>query len=204
MKKLIIIFSLFMCLFIGIMCLATTNIEAATPKMRLNVKRLVLTKNQQYTLRVYNSKKKYKIYFTTEQEGIISLQKTPLTGRAIRFTAINSGVATVIATVKNNKKVVQRFTCNITVTPPAISVKFKKKNFGMLLGKTLLLKPIIKPNNSSCIPIFTSSDEKIAIVNARGRVYPLSSGEVTITATLPTGQSTSCTIAIFHPIPWAQ
>lgn len=202
MKKPLFLVSLFLSLLIVSFLITDLESKAASPKVRLNVKTVELTKNQKYSLRVYNTKKKYKVYFSTDDETVINLPKVSPKARKIQFTTINTGTTTINVTIKKNKKIIAKLSCSVTVTPQAISVKFKKKSFEMKIGTTLLLKPIIKPYNSSCVPTYTSSDEQIVVINAKGRVQALSVGEVTITATLPTGQSTSCKIIVWDPNPY--
>lgn len=201
MKKIIFFLSISICLFVCALFLTTSKSKASSPKFRLNVKSVELTKRQRYILRVYNAKKVHKIYFHTEQEGIVSLPKVSAKAKKIQITAKNTGSTTIFVTIKRKKQIVDVLSCKVTVTPQAISIKFKKKNIEMTSGTTLLLKPIIKPNNSSCVPIYKSSDERVATVNAKGRVFALTGGETTITATLPNGQSTSCNLIVWEA-PW--
>ena len=53
---------------------ATGN--CAPKKTKLNIKKLTLTKNDTYTLRIYNSKKKQTVNFVSDDPNIVSVKET--------------------------------------------------------------------------------------------------------------------------------
>ncbi len=175
----------------------------AAPPIRINLKSATLVKNQNVTLRVYNAKKNYKLYFKTEEDNIIYLPHVSPKSRKIQIHALEIGTATVKINVRHKKRPIATLTCKIQVTPPAFSVKFKTNNMEMEAGTSLVLKPSIKPRNSSCTPIYTSSDKNVITVNAKGRVRAIDGGQATITARLPNGQSDMCTFTVWDALPWA-
>ncbi len=194
-------------LFIGLLSYSILGLNkesgiAAQP-MRINLKSVTLVMNQNFTLRVYNAKKKYKLYFKTEQDDIIRVPHVSAKSRKVQIRALDTGTAVVKINVKHKKRLIASLTCKIHVTPQAFSVKFKTSQIEMDTGNSLVLKPTIKPRNSSCMPIYTSSDKHVATVNAKGRVRAISGGQTTITAKLPNGQSDSCELTVWNALPWA-
>ncbi len=202
MKKRIL-FLLILLLFVT-MVLGSPEIYAAKKQtqVRLNVQNLSLTKGNQYKLRVYNAKKNYKIYFTSSNGNIVSIGSKRPKGRKVQISAENIGTATIDVKIKVKKRVVALLSCQIEVTPPAISIKFSRRKLEMVSGDSLTLRIITKPSSANVQPIFESSNTGVVQVNAKGRVCAMALGEAIVTATLPTGQKTQCRITVTDGIPW--
>ncbi len=172
---------------------------AASKRPKINVKRLTLSKNESYTLRVYNMKKKHTVSFSSDDTNIVSVRPGKGTRpKTATIYAVNNGSATIRTTVYNKKgRVIRSLKTNVKVTPYGISIKFTKKKVNLNVDETEKLSYIIKPNTSQEMPVFESSDTSIATINSRGIVTALAPGEVTITATLlSTGQKVHCHIVI--------
>ena len=200
MHKIKIIFSwlLIGVLFLGALEPGSDAFAAKKNKyIRMNVKSVTLSKNGMYKLRLYNTKKRQTIVFSSDNESIATVTSTTQPKLAV-VTAVNPGNTYVRATISNSRgRVVRTLKVKVKVTPYAVSVKFGKKKIYLNETKNTKLNTIIKPNISQEIPLYESSDTDVATVNSRGIVTAVASGEAVITATLlSSGQSASCTVVV--------
>lgn len=200
MHKIKIIFSwlLIGVLFLGALEPGSDAFAAKKNKyIRMNVKSVTLSKNGMYKLRLYNTKKRQTIVFSSDNESIATVTSTTQPKLAV-VTAVNPGNTYVRATISNSRgRVVHTLKVKVKVTPYAVSVKFGKKKIYLNETKNTKLNTIIKPNISQEIPLYESSDTDVAMVNSRGIVTAVAAGEAVITATLlSSGQSASCTVVV--------
>lgn len=200
MHKIKIIFSwlLIGVLFLGALEPGSDAFAAKKNKyIRMNVKSVTLSKNGMYKLRLYNTKKRQTIVFSSDNESIATVTSTTQPKLAV-VTAVNPGNTYVRATISNSRgRVVRTLKVKVKVTPYAVSVKFGKKKIYLNETKNTKLNTIIKPNISQEIPLYESSDTDVATVNFRGIVTAVAAGEAVITATLlSSGQSASCTVVV--------
>lgn len=200
MHKIKIIFSwlLIGVLFLGALEPGSDAFAAKKNKyIRMNVNSVTLSKNGMYKLRLYNTKKRQTIVFSSDNESIATVTSTTQPKLAV-VTAVNPGNTYVRATISNSRgRVVRTLKVKVKVTPYAVSVKFGKKKIYLNETKNTKLNTIIKPNISQEIPLYESSDTDVATVNSRGIVTAVAAGEAVITATLlSSGQSASCTVVV--------
>lgn len=200
MHKIKIIFSwlLIGVLFLGALEPGSDAFAAKKNKyIRMNVKSVTLSKNGMYKLRLYNTKKRQTIVFSSDNESIATVTSTTQPKLAV-VTAVNPGNTYVRATISNSRgRVVRTLKVKVKVTPYAVSVKFGKKKIYLNETKNTKLNTIIKPNISQEIPLYESSDTDVATVNSHGIVTAVAAGEAVITATLlSSGQSASCTVVV--------
>lgn len=200
MHKIKIIFSwlLIGVLFLGALEPGSDAFAAKKNKyIRMNVESVTLSKNGMYKLRLYNTKKRQTIVFSSDNESIATVTSTTQPKLAV-VTAVNPGNTYVRATISNSRgRVVRTLKVKVKVTPYAVSVKFGKKKIYLNETKNTKLNTIIKPNISQEIPLYESSDTDVATVNSRGIVTAVAAGEAVITATLlSSGQSASCTVVV--------
>lgn len=200
MHKIKIIFSwlLIGVLFLGALEPGSDAFAAKKNKyIRMNVKSVTLSKNGMYKLRLYNTKKRQTIVFSSDNESIATVTSTTQPKLAV-VTAVNPGNTYVRATISNSRgRVVRTLKVKVKVTPYAVSVKFGKKKIYLNETKNTKLNTIIKPNISQEIPLYESSDTDVATVNSCGIVTAVAAGEAVITATLlSSGQSASCTVVV--------
>lgn len=138
------------------------------------------------------------ISFSSENDSIVSVEATG--ENSCKCTGISVG-STVI-TVKVRKKVLfftsstTTLRCKITVTPSAVSIRFKKRIYRIGAGKKKKIKVVLRPSITSEKPTFTSSNTRIATVNSKGRVFARAVGTATITATLKNGMQAECKILV--------
>lgn len=200
MHKIKIIFSwlLIGILFLGALEPGSDAFAAKKNKyIRMNVKSITLSKNGMYKLRLYNTKKRQTIVFSSDNEAVATVVSTTQPKLAV-VTAVNPGNTYVRATISNSRgRVVRTLKVKVKVTSYAVSVKFGKKKIYLNETKNTKLNTIIKPNISQEIPLYESSDTDVATVNSRGIVTAVAAGEAVITATLlSSGQSASCTVVV--------
>lgn len=200
MHKIKIIFSwlLIGILFLGALEPGSDAFAAKKNKyIRMNVKSITLSKNGMYKLRLYNTKKRQTIVFSSDNEAVATVVSTTQPKLAV-VTAVNPGNTYVRATISNSRgRVVRTLKVKVKVTPYAVSVKFGKKKIYLNETKNTKLNTIIKPNISQEIPLYESSDTDVATVNSRGIVTAVAAGEAVITTTLlSSGQSASCTVVV--------
>jgi len=201
MHKIKIIFSwlLIGILFLGALEPRSDAFAAKKNKyIRMNVKSITLSKNGMYKLRLYNTKKRQTIVFSSSNEMVATVSSNTTQPRLAVVTAVNPGNTYIRATISNSRgRVVRTLKVKVKVTPYAVSVKFGQKKIYLNENKNTKLNTIIKPNISQEIPLYESSDTDVATVNSRGIVTAVAAGEAVITATLlSSGQSASCTVVV--------
>ncbi len=199
MKRRILAYILaFVLLFSNAMFIPSTTATCATKKMRINVRKATLTKNETYTLRVYNTKKQQKVTFTSEDNDIVSVSQDKKQTKSATITAVSIGSTVIHANVYNRKgKRIRNFKTTIKVTPYAISIKFTQTKVNLKVSDTTKLSFIVKPNISLETPIFESSNKGIVSVNSKGIITAISPGEAYITATLLScGQRARCRVIV--------
>ncbi len=119
---------------------------------------------------------------------------TPVTSQdKVTYTSSNKKVATVSAkgvvkgvkagtakiTVTSGKK---KFVVTVKVTRPAVTaIKNVPKSVSVKKGKTYTLKPKFSPAGSTGTLKYTSSNKKVATVNAKGKITAKKKGTATIT-----------------------
>lgn len=169
-------------------------------KTKLNVKKLTLTKNDTYTLRVYNLKKKYTVKFVSADDNIVSVKENTNKKTAV-ITAVNLGTVQVRANIYNRKdKLVRSLKTSVKVTPFAVSIKFAQKKVKLTPNDTTKLSVIIKPRTSHEVPLFESSNPDVVTVNSKGIITAIAPGNAVITATLlSSGQKASCDVVVVVP-----
>lgn len=172
--------------------------SGAVKKTKLNVKKLTLTKNDTYTLRVYNLKKRYSVRFASDNEAVVSVSVPSARSKSAQITAVNVGSTTVRAQIYNRKdKLVRTLKTTIKVTPYAISIKFQQKNVKLNPNDSMRLPVIIKPSTSQEVPLYQSSDPDVVTVNSKGIITAIAPGNAVITATLlSNGQKATCKVSV--------
>lgn len=196
-KYLIVIFS-FIFIFSTSLLIQASTVSCAVKKPKMNIKKLTLIKNDDYTLRVYNMKKKQSVKFVSDNETVVSVSVKSSKSRNASIIATGVGSTIVRANIYSKKgNLLRTLKTNVKVTPFAISIKFTQKKVKLNLSDTAKLFVIIKPNTSQETPIFKSSNTDVVTVNSKGVVTALTSGEAVITATLlSSGQKADCTVVV--------
>lgn len=114
-------------------------------------------------------------------------------------TAVKTGTTTLTATSANGKTA----TCAISVLPKyPTGVALSNYSLYVPMGTSVVLTATITPTDVKDKSLkWTSSDAKVASVDANGKVTALAQGSTTITAASPGGASASCAITVGLPLP---
>lgn len=154
-----------------ILAVQTGNIEKekSNNDYRLNLKSVTLVTDKSFTLRVYNLSENAKVSFKSNDSEIASVNDEG------KITAKKVGTTAIVVTVKDGD-ISTPLTCNVTVGPPAFSVRITKSRIILGLNKSDILKVILKPSNTAELARFSSYNSSIASVSTGGRVTALSKG----------------------------
>lgn len=175
--------------------LANSTVEVSSTKetqaeIKLNVKSKSIVKEKSYNLKVYNVSENHKITFKSSDTSIATVDE------AGTVTGIELGSATITVTVKDGFKTIATLTCDITVGPPAISVKLTKSELVMVVGKKTTLKTIAQPSNTVEEVKFVTGDFSIASVSPGGRITANAVGTVYIYALIDNGKFDVCKVIV--------
>ena len=111
-------------------------------------------------------------------------------------TAIAVGETTITATTTDGSNLSAY--CKVTVIPTlANSITLDKTEVSFKANETVTLTPTILPaTTTNTVVVWTTTDEKVAVVDANGVVTAIGVGEATITATTTDGSNLSASCAI--------
>ena len=149
---------------------------AAAPK--LSTTKAAVYVGQSKTIKVTTPKtwKSVKVKATTSKK---SVAKVKASKKKVTVKAVKAGKAKVTVKVtgkKSGKSVKKTLKATITVKNPALSVSAAGE---VAVGSTEAIKATVKPAKTKVT--YTTSDEKIATVDAKGVVTGVAAGDVTIT-----------------------
>jgi len=164
--------------------------KAAAPELKLNVKTKTLVTEKNYSLKVYNLADNQTVTFKSDHPEFASVDETGL------VSAVAVGTAIITATVKTDTKTVAQLECEITVGPPAISVKLTRPTIILMNGRKALLKTILQPLNTVENVKFSSLDNLIASVSSAGRVTARSIGTTYLVAAISNGKYDACQVIV--------
>lgn len=171
--------------------------KEATNSYRLNLKSITIVNGKTFTLKVYNLEDDAKVSFKSADPEIASVSEDGI------FTANKVGKTKITATVRRGLNPTN-LTCDVTVGPPAFSVRIQSR---MILGmdQSALLTAIVKPDNTAETAKFSSYDPSIATVSSGGRISAKKPGLTyvfaEIDATNPDGSRkfSSCSVIVAKP-----
>ncbi len=133
------------------------------------------------------------------------------TNKAVNWTSTNTKVATVDAdglvkalgtgratiTVTAADEGGASATCEVTVTQPVTEITLDKTSLNLSVGNSETLTAIVKPDNASDKEVnWTSTNTKVATVDASGLVKAVGAGSATITATAADGSGVKATCKV--------
>lgn len=183
-----------------IFCLLSTSTSItvfAKPKQpKLNIAKVTMLQDQTCTVQVYRLKQGQTVSFEIQDENIAYITNT--TKKSCTFTATGIGKTKLIATIYNNNQKIKTLKCAICVTPPAVSVRFKKKNCFLTVDESLDFRKLInlKPANTAEIPVFTVNNSNFLRITPNGFATAIASGKVVVTASIANGKSDQITVLI--------
>lgn len=167
-----------------------TDTSVPAKEIQLNVTKRSLVVDSTYELKLYNLLDDYKVSYRSDAPSIASVSKSgEVTGNKV-------GTATISVTVKDGFKTIANLNCEITVGPPAVSIRLTKLEITLTLEKRTSLKGILKPDNTVENIKFESKDPKIATVSSTGTITAKSVGEVLIRAFIDNGKEDFCKIIV--------
>ncbi len=135
------------------------------------------------------------VTWTSSDENVVTVDENGV------LTAIAAGTATVTAAAADNTGA--SAVCEVTVTKPVSSIKLDKASASILRGKTVTLKATVSPDDAANKAVaWSSSDKKIATVDAKGVVTGVAKGTATITAKAKDGSGVkaTCKITVKQPV----
>lgn len=162
---------------------------------RLNLKILTLVNGKSFTLRVYNLKKDAKVSFKSADPDIASVNDNGT------LTANKVGKTTITATVRRGITPTT-FTCEVTVGPPAFSIRTTRSMIVLTHDQNAVLDVIMKPGNTAELAKFSSGNRNIATISSGGRITAKKLGMTKvfaqIDATNPDGKEkyASCSVIV--------
>jgi hypothetical protein len=146
-----------------VMVQASTNGTEKSDDYRLNLKSVSIVKGKTFALKVYNVNANAKVTFKSGDAEVASVSDDGV------ITANKIGNTAVTVTIKAGTQT-STLICDVTVGPPAFSVKLTRSRLVIGLDKSDFLNVILKPTNTVEVARFSSYDYNIASVSIGGRV----------------------------------
>ncbi len=205
MKRLGFSVFLFMTLFLlpnplsdKFVCTAQASSEISadddTSKIKLNVKSKSMIVDDDYTLKVYRTSDNQKITFKSSDTSVATIKKTD--DKEAKITACEVGETTITVTVKEGSKTIASLKCEVSVTPPAVSVKLIDGKITLTTGDKATLKKELKPSTTSETPTYFSSNPNVVTVSSRGVVTAVGPGKACVYAFIENGTYDYCVIEV--------
>ncbi len=149
---------------------------AAAPKLSTTKAAVYVGQSKTIKVTIPKTWKKVKVKATTSKKSVATVKASK---KKITVKAVKAGKAKVTVKVtgkKSGKAVKKTLKATITVKNPALSVSAAGE---VAVGSTEAIKATVKPAKTKVT--YTTSDEKIATVDAKGVVTGVAAGDVTIT-----------------------
>lgn len=106
-------------------------------------------------------------------------------------TAVAAGKATITAQTENGLHA--DATVSVTPTPKKVTLD---NSYTIVAGYTKVLKPIVTPSDAETTFTWTSSDTRVAKVDAAGNLKGINAGSATITVTTENGVTATATVNV--------
>jgi len=142
---------------------AGSIVKEKTEDYRLNVKNVSIVKGKTFELKAYNVSETAKISYKSDNDEIASVNDNGI------ITANKVGNAVVTVVIKDATTSTP-LTCEITVGPPAVSIKWTKSRIVLGLDNIDYLNYIIKPFNTAEVAGFSSRDASIVSISPGARI----------------------------------
>lgn len=162
----------------------------------LNVTSVAMLKDQSCTVKVYCLQSNQTVSFSIQDESIACITHTEK--KSCTFTSLTVGKTRLVATIYKNGKKDKTLKCTINVTPPAVSVRFKKEELTIKVDQTKKLRSLVtvKPANTAETPTFTVNNSNRLRVTRNGIATGVSVGKAVVTATIANGKSDKITVYV--------
>lgn len=174
----------------------TTTAKARTQEVRLSKKNKKVCKGQICKIKVQRLPRDAQVVFQISDSNIASIVSD--TNKYCKIKGINTGRTKLYANVYRNREKIATLKCNITVTMPAVSVRFRTSSVTLNVSETFNLLSILnlKPKYTAEVPIFTVSDNSVLNIRKNGTAIALSEGTVSVTATITSGKSDTIPVTV--------
>lgn len=204
-KKPVRLFPIFFCIFI-LFCSSITTLSPLSPytttakariqDTQLSKKNKKIAKGQSCKIKVIHLSKDEQVVFQINDSSVASIVSE--TNKFCKIKGIRTGKTKLYATIYRNKEKITTLKCNITVTMPAVSVRFRTSSVTLKVseGYNLLSILNLKPKYTAEIPVFTVSDNSILDIKKGGFATALSEGTVSVTATIASGKHDTLLITV--------
>lgn len=173
---------------------SASTVDEEQSNIKLNVKSKSLVKDNTFSLKLYNVTESQKVSYKSGDSSIATVDDSGV------ITAVDYGTTTITVTVKDGLKTAATLECEITVGPPALSVKLTKSEITLAVGDKTSLTAILKPNNTVEEARFLSNDSSIASVSIGGRVTAKAVGVTYIFASIGNGKYDYCKVSIVEKL----
>lgn len=172
----------------------TNTSDDSASNAKLNVKSKSLVTNTSFTIKVYNVEDSQSVTFKSDNTDIASVDKDGVVTATDKI-----GTVIITATIKDKSKTIKTLDCEVTVGPPAASIKLAKNELTLAVDARYPFLEnilIIKPNTTVEIPKFKSSDTDVAVISTSGKITAKKTGVTTIEASLDNGSTVTCTVTV--------
>lgn len=160
------------------------------PSIKLNHKNYGLIKGKSFRLKVQNLPSNFTVSYSSSNPKVANVtSKGKVTGK-------KNGEATITATLKVNNAVYRNLICNVEVGPPAVSIVISKSKVNLQVGERKHIRISVKPSNTVEVPVYKSSNSKVASITKAGLITAKAPGKTKITASIANGKKAVCTITV--------
>ncbi len=163
---------------------------SSAKSMTLNMRSMKLVKGKTMRLKVLNLPSNHSVTYQSSNTKIATVSSNGT------VKGIKNGQAVITATIKQKTKTVRKLTCQVVVGPAAVSIVIPKSSITLIVGKSSTISYITKPSNCVEIPVFKSSNKKVATITSTGVIKTHSAGTAKITATIANGKSAQLTVVV--------
>ena len=174
--------------FNGKSATCTVTVKKAPGSVSLNTKSVTLGATETFQLSV-TLPKDTASNKRTWSSSKPSVAKVDANGKV---TAVAPGTATITVKLFNGKTA----TCTVTVKKAPTGVKLNVATKSMTKGTAYQLSILLPANTASNKRTWSSSNTKVATVNAAGKVTAVAKGTATITVKTYNGKTTTCKITV--------
>ena len=163
------------------------TVKAAPKKVSLNVKQLTAGKGEKVQLVATTTKgSATRLTWKSSKKSVVTVSADGL------VAARRKGTATVTVTTHNGRQA----SVEVTVKAAPTKVTLSAERVELKPGASKLLAATLPASAASWAMTWSSSDEAVATVSAKGRVKAVAEGTATITATAFNGVSASCEVEV--------
>lgn len=114
------------------------------------------------------------------------------------FNVKNDGIYTLYAIDNRGNQIVQAIDIK---TVSSVELKFVRSDKAMTVGELYNLRAFVKPASTTDVITYSSSNNRVALINSKGRIVALREGTATITARTNSGQKAVCKIVVTKRVP---